>query len=185
MSDNYILKIDHTFPFEESGKVWISYLPGFEGMYAVSDDYCILSIERIRLTEDGVQIKLKQRVLNKHISGSGGEYYIISKDAIHKSFTKLQLKEMMFPSVMIDTLPYRLDDKLLVMWIPGFEGMYAVSDECKVVQVKGIKYLCDRQVITSYKCSGRPNFYVFNKPGIRKTLSEKQVKKLLSIHMSN
>ncbi len=80
---------DWQFPFKLLGKTWICYLPGFECIYAVSEDYEILRLEHKTFTTDGKVRNYTNRILNKNPSYG----YAIQKDGKYEIFSLKKIKQ--------------------------------------------------------------------------------------------
>lgn len=69
---SYILNNKHEFPFFYEEKNWIMYYPGYEGIYAISNDGYVLSLQRSILQIDGKIYPVKQRLLKCLLKGNKG-----------------------------------------------------------------------------------------------------------------
>lgn len=81
---------DWIFPFKLLGKTWIQYLPGFEGLYAISEDLSILRLEHKTFTTDGKVRNYTNRILNRNISYG----YAIQKDGKYEIFSLKKIKSL-------------------------------------------------------------------------------------------
>jgi hypothetical protein len=78
---------DWEFPFTLLGKTWIMYLPGYEGLYAVSEDFNLLRLAHSTITADDKLRNYNSRILNKNKSYG----YAIQKDGKYEIFSKKKL----------------------------------------------------------------------------------------------
>lgn len=161
---NYILRLDHEFPFEQFGKKWIMYLPGYEGMYAISEDCCLCSLDRTIINVNGRHVKCRAKLLKSAISGLkdktksnvlGCCFYIVSKSDVNSFFSKKQLMKFSKNKNNIFTgeFPFRFLDKLWIGYLNDPRGKqldhYLISDDCFILALN-----------TSFKSDLKPNYKI-------------------------
>lgn len=156
---NYILRLDHKFPFEQFDKKWVMYLPGFEGMYAISDDLCLCALNRSCITVKGAKRNLKAKLL-KHSSGTvtgstndalGIWFYRVSKQSgNHRSnkeyvlFTKKKLLNIISSKDKKELktelqFPFKYNNKTWIGYLKNNQGQfvydYVISDDVFVMRL--------------------------------------------------
>lgn len=152
---NYILRLDHQFPFEQFGKKWIMYLPGFEGMYAISEDLCVCSLDRICVDINDRKINYKAKLiktLNSHKTGDGVlgclEYRVVRKDINDGNktgqvvFTKKKLLSLISSkneTKLKINFPFKYLDKIWIGHLQDRDGLilnhYLISDDVFVLRL--------------------------------------------------
>lgn len=147
---NYIVRLDHQFPFEQFGKKWVMYVPGGEGFYCISEDFYLLSLERKYIRSDNKLYTVKQKLLkyspvNVNDSNLGNYGTSLLLNNIMVRYTKLMaaksLKEKQ--SIQQDLkeiiFPFKLHNKNWIMWLPGYENLYALSDDIFVLSLNSVQ----------------------------------------------
>lgn len=166
---NYILRLDHEFPFEQFGKKWIMYLPGFEGMYAISDDCCVCALDRVCLSTDGRLVNYKAKLLKaysnikriKNDALGSWVYKVVSKNYNHLNnkgyviFSKMNLMKMISSEAKERTkfeFPFKFGNKIWIGYLQDHNGVvfqnYLVSDDCFVLSAQNYT---DTNFQTKYK----------------------------------
>jgi len=195
--ENYLINTKHKFPFEMLGKKWVMYVPDWEGFYAISQDCHVLSLARKVLAEDGTVRNYTDKILKPSTSKQKGDSdflyawdFSLSRKSplgitIMKSVNRFNLLNLLIEYKHIDsiypqTFPFSLLGKTAVMWLPGYEFKYAITDDANIIHLKSIDVNLN---YTAYICPivVRKNYEGFNirKNGIQKTISRKYVLNLL------
>ncbi len=84
---NKHISSDWIFPFKLLGKRWIMYLPGYEGLYAVSEDFNLLRLAHSTIASNGKLRSYNSRILNKNKSYG----YAIQKEGKYEIFSNKKL----------------------------------------------------------------------------------------------
>lgn len=150
---NYILRLDHQFPFEQFGKKWIMYLPGFEGMYAISEDLCICTLDKVCIDSNGRHVRKKAKLKkqnnkntdnSRNLSRFGYRVTInciksfVSKKTLLDHVSK-QFKEIKSQHLFTGNFPFQYLEKYWIGYLKDGEGTehkdYLVSDDADVLKL--------------------------------------------------
>lgn len=182
MTTNYILNKNHVFPFRQFDKTWVMYIPDYDGMYAISDDGHVLSLSRKHLGKDNRLREFKQKLLLPGQTKSGTVKFNVNRNGILTYFTMPQLLEIISPRDVVKELPYVFEGHNCVMWVPGFERLFAITDKCNIVRLDTVKNLSQRRVVKSMTDKLGIVHYQFHKGKKNVRLSVNQLTKLLVNH---
>ena len=179
MKKEYIKDTDHTFPFDKFGKTWVGYVPGYEGLYAISTDGWVCSLERSYQRIGGGFRVFESRLLRLN-GGMGGLGVTITTQGITKRFTQKALLSYLEPRDEVREFPFGFEDSVCVAWVPEFEGLFAITDTARVVRIETQSSRMSRRYVQQHIRQGLPT-YMLNRPGLVRAWSVNRVKRWLAV----
>jgi hypothetical protein len=139
------LKTDHVFPFQEFGKTWVMYYPGAEGLYCISNDFYILSLDKVIKKSDGVQYTNRRKLKKTNLRKVGNDKNKLGNSTFNlklkgksTSVTSLKLAKIIsdkFGDNSNIDFPFKFKGKEWIGWVPDSDKTLMVSDDVFVLRL--------------------------------------------------